>query len=92
MLRLRLVVGNVVPSLGSGGGNTLTCTRGFKTRCAEKLPAEHYKYIHMPYSSHPISIRLAPGGMTYCKSKTGLAPVNLITLTNFAEVHAGQVD
>ena len=24
MLRLRLVVGKVVPSLGSGGGNTLT--------------------------------------------------------------------
>ena len=32
---IRLVVGNVVPSLGPGDGDTL------KTRCAEKSTAEH---------------------------------------------------
>ena len=57
MLRLRLVVGKVVPSFGSGGGNTLTHwglvvvipLLGVKTRCAEKSTAEHYEidtYIH----------------------------------------------
>ena len=39
MLRLWLVVGNVVRSLGSGGGNTLT--RGLN----ELLPAVGGKYI-----------------------------------------------
>ena len=39
------MVDKVVPSLGSGGGNTLTRGSRVKTRCAEKSTAEHYE-IH----------------------------------------------
>ena len=51
------MVGKVVPSLGSGGGNTLTHwglvvvipLLGVKTRCAENSTVKHYEidtYIH----------------------------------------------